>query len=97
MVKTTKRKRKKTSFYITRAINDRISSFGKQFQLKTKVGSTTLQQIYFNNEYRGIRGALTKSSGTNADNINKEITLFVWCVDMAIDSLDISELRLDGQ
>ena len=90
-------KTKKTNFYITRAINDRISNFGKQFLLKTNVGATTLKQIYYNNEYRGIQAALTKSSGTNADNINKEITLFVWCVDMAIDLLDISELRLDGQ
>ena len=90
-----------------RAVNDRIQHFEKHFVLMSEVGEQSLKHVVYTTKdnFWGIVHALkengdkrsgNKKSGDkkSGDKVQKEVTLFVWCVDMATRSLDLSGLRL---
>ena len=86
----------KASFIIRRAINDNIMNFEKHFILQTNVGQQPLKHVYVTGKkFSGIIHAITNNPGNKWDNVRREITLLVWCVDMANISLDLSELMLN--
>ena len=87
----------KLSDSMIRAINDRLMHFEKNFILESEVGKQKLKHVIYSTKenFYGIVNAITDEPGENGDNIRKEVTLFVWCVDMATRSLDLSELRMD--
>lgn len=86
----------KLSFVQVRAINDIIMNFGHQFMLRRNAGDRTLKQVYATfMRFPGIVNAVTKDPGEKYDNVHREITNVMWCVDLAASSLDLSELGLD--
>lgn len=83
----------KIGFDKLRAINDILMSFGQQFLLKSEI--RFLNQVYNTmNTFQGIQTAIQEDPGENWNNVRKELTYFMWCIDMARRSLDLSELRL---
>lgn len=79
-----------------RIVNDIIMNFEKNFILKSEVGKQQLKHIIYSTHenFFGIASAINDDPGVDWDNVRQEITLFVWCVDMAIDSLGLAELRI---
>ena len=88
----------KLNFIKVRAINDVIMNFARQFMVRSNIGVQTLKQVYATStKFNGIRFAINKQPGDNWNNVRKEVTALVWCVDMATKSLDLSELQLEEE
>lgn len=79
-----------------RSLNDRIMHFEKNFILESNTGKLMLKHIVYSTPeyFYGIVFSITEDPGEDWDNVRKELTLFVWCVDMAIRSMNIDELKM---
>lgn len=83
------------TFYTLRALNDKIMNFEKHFILMNQVGTQSLKNVYLAGKtFGGIVRAINEKPGKNWDNVRREITLLIWCIDMANRSLDLDELQV---
>ena len=96
-LKNMKKRQENTQFHVVRAINDKIANLPKIFVLESDAGVLKLKNIA--NTFGSLRYTIKEAvvndgSGKKLNDLRKEITLFTWCVDTAIRSLDVSNLDL---
>ena len=74
-------------------LNKKIGHFEKNFLINTEVGNVKQGHMVYAtvDNFPGLVKAMG-DPGQNGANIKRELTLIVWCVDMATRSLNIEDI-----
>jgi len=78
-----------------RILNNKVGHFEKNFIINTEVGHVKMGHIVYASfaDFPGLDG----KTWEDGKDIKRELTLFVWCVDMATRSLNMEDIESLGK